>query len=226
MQKEHIEFLRQMTVLYADDDAVILDATAKTLSMFFGTVLTARNGKEAFEKYIKNKIDIVMLDAKMPGMSGLIVAEKIRKEDAQIPIFLLSSYSEVDDLRKAVSLNLVAYLLKPLEYDELIGTIVECIERIMTNGRMDYKISCDTVYDCANKSIVTDTETIRLTKREAKLLEYFIKRKGSLVKYSEIVNTLGSELNTHAIHNIIFRLRKKLGKELIEGVQDLGYTLR
>lgn len=226
MKSSFVDILKQMTVLYADDDPVILDATSATLSMFFAHVITAKNGKIALDKFNDNHIDIVILDVKMPKLGGLEVAEAIRENDKKTPIFLLSNYTEVEDLKKAVTLDLVAYLTKPLSYDELIETLKNCIKRLSNSGTIKQKLTDSSFYNYIDKTIHTTDETIRLTKSESILLETLSKRRGFLVNYDEIVRALGGNIGMHALHNLVFRLRKKIGKSMIEGVQDLGYVLR
>ena len=66
-----IKFLQDKSVLYADDDEIVLESTIYTLSTFFDTIYSARNGEEAYQIYEEKKPNVIILDVKMPKMSGL-----------------------------------------------------------------------------------------------------------------------------------------------------------
>lgn len=219
-----VEQLKHLTVLYADDDPISLESTSHTLSIFFGNVITAKNGKEAWDRFCKKKVDMVILEVKLPKINGLNLAEMINEKNARTPVFMVSRSTEVEDLRKAVSLNLVAYLLKPLSYRELVDTLGICIKKIAATGN-DCNLSSDLKYDYFNKSVTSPKGTVRLTKGESKLLEKLMEYRGSLVLYQDLMGAIGEISSVHALHNMVFRLRRKIGKSIITSVQDMGYVM-
>lgn len=80
---------------------------------------TAANGKEGLDLYEKLQPDIVLTDIKMPIMSGIEMAEKIRSNDSRVRIILLSAYSDFNYAQKALKTKVDDYLLKPVEEQEL-----------------------------------------------------------------------------------------------------------
>lgn len=102
-----IENLKNLSILYADDDEVLRESTVKILSMLFDTVYSAKDGEEAIEIFkVNEKINILMLDIKMKSTSGIDVAKFIRTKNKTVPIFLVSSYTETADLIEACKLLL------------------------------------------------------------------------------------------------------------------------
>lgn len=223
-----LDILKNLSILYAEDDKTVREATAKTLSVFFKTVITVDNGADAINIYNKKKPNIVMLDIGMPLMNGLEVASSIRKNDQTTPIIINTSYQETDDFLKAIKLNLTDYIIKPFSFEKLQIALMEAIDKLHKNGLLIRKIIDDVEYDFVNKKIIRFNETILLTKNESILFEELLKQQGSLVTYQKLEEVLGSEFSESraGIKNTILRIRKKAGKELILNIQDFGYLLR
>lgn len=86
----------------------------------FEVVQTAASGKEALEKYDHITLDLMIVDIRMPKMSGLELIERIREMDRSIYFLILSGYAEFEYAKKAMTHNVEGYMLKPVDEDELI----------------------------------------------------------------------------------------------------------
>lgn len=91
----------------------------------FEVVGTAENGIEAIEKYKSLTPNLMIVDMRMPGMSGIELIEKIREEDSSIQFIILSAHAEFEFAKKAITYNVKGYLLKPVDEDELIPMLNE-----------------------------------------------------------------------------------------------------
>jgi two-component system, response regulator YesN len=113
-------------VLLVDDEPMIREGM-KTLIPWkdFGyqVIDTARDGKEALEKFRANEIHLMIVDIRMPRMSGIELIETIRKEDVKVQFIILSGYADFEYAQKAIRENVAGYLLKPVEEEDLIGFI-------------------------------------------------------------------------------------------------------
>lgn len=116
---DYIAELKKLNILYVDDDEVLCSSTKNILSPLFNNVFIAENGEEAIKIFDNQKIHIVMMDVKMHNLSGIDVAKYMRDRDKNIPIFLVSSYTDVNELIEAIKLDLVDYIKKPFTFEKL-----------------------------------------------------------------------------------------------------------
>jgi len=107
-------------ILIADDDAACLDVLVKMIEILGYNVVAVRNGKEAIEAYssMKNKIDLVILDMKMP-FNGEKAYTKLRKIDKNARILLISGYTEDFKLRALLNQGYSGFVEKPFNMNSL-----------------------------------------------------------------------------------------------------------
>lgn len=220
-----LEDLKSLSILYADDDEVLAVSTCKTLSMLFDKVYTAKSGLEAINIYNTSQVHIIMLDIKMVGMSGIEVANTIRKDNKSIPIFLVSSYTETKDLLDACKLNLIEYLQKPFTFQRLSNTLIECVEAIEQSGQILKKLNENMYYNQLSKEIIKDGEVISLTNNEISIFELLLDKRGQVIPYNIFQSHFFDDFSDSAIKNIILRLRKKIGDDIIRNLSKVGYIL-
>lgn len=112
--------------LIVEDEALMRGYLAAKLTEIcpaWEAAATAADGMEAVERMAHERFDAIITDIRMPGMDGLELARYIRRNDAEIPILILSGYDEFDYARAAVRLNVFDYLLKPLNEAELSAAL-------------------------------------------------------------------------------------------------------
>ena len=85
----------------------------------FEVIGDAENGKDALEKIEMNEPDVVLTDIRMPYMDGLAMAERIRQTHPSIKIVIFSGFDEFEYAKKAIKLNVIEYILKPVNVEEL-----------------------------------------------------------------------------------------------------------
>lgn len=110
--------------MIVDDEPTTREGLATLISWEtygFKVVNTAANGNEAIKKYDNASIDLIIVDIRMPGMSGIELIEKIRKKDSSIFFLILSGHADFEYAKKAITYNVKGYMLKPVDEDELIG---------------------------------------------------------------------------------------------------------
>lgn len=124
------KFLKNITILYVEDDEDIRVLTSNILSNFLQNVIQASNGKEGLELFQKNynsseelKINLVVADINMPKMNGLEMLKEIQKIDYTIPTVITTAHSDIDFLKEAIKLRIRGYVTKPLKMDDLLDTI-------------------------------------------------------------------------------------------------------
>jgi two-component system, OmpR family, response regulator VanR len=223
----NLDSLKNLTVLYAEDDKVTRDSISRILSVFFAKVIVVEDGAKALEVYEVQRPNIVILDIRMPFINGLELASIIRKKDILTPIIIATSYKVTEEILQAVCLNLASYIIKPFGFEELRVALLESLKRLDMSGMLNKKISDTLSYDFTTKSLSKSGEYVKLTKREVLFFELLLSRRGSLVSYEQVEDILDLEqLDSRAsMKNIVLRLRKKLDVKLIINIQDLGYMV-
>ena len=118
------------TILWVDDEEIALEVWSQMLQKLGYSVLQARYGYEALEifKKNKNKISLVILDMRMPGMNGCEVYDRLKKIQPQIKIILVSGYIEQYVLDEFSKRNFNGYIEKPFKLKELSEKIEEVLK--------------------------------------------------------------------------------------------------
>ncbi|BAL95080.1 response regulator receiver protein CheY-like [Rubrivivax gelatinosus IL144] len=116
-------------ILVVDDDRLVLAAVTHGLAQAGYEVVDADNGDEAILKARQLRPEIALLDIRMEGKSGFDVAEYLR-DVARIPFMFLSAFADEATIAKVHELGAVAYLIKPLDIDQILPTVDEAFARL------------------------------------------------------------------------------------------------
>jgi DNA-binding response OmpR family regulator len=215
------------TLLYVEDEDFIRRIAISYLRPYFLEIYEARDGVEALEIYKSKRVDMIMTDIEMPNMDGLTLCKKIRAEDKNIPIIITTAYTSTEYLLEAVSLNLIKYLVKPMEEESLFEAINLCFEQIETQNPNIIYISKEYRFDTFNHTLLHGNRVIPLTESQYKFLEILIKNQGRIVSYSEIENFVWFDkvMSSDALRSLVRDVRKLIGKDKIENISKCGYRI-
>ncbi len=119
----------KLKLLLVDDEDDFRRATSAALGRRGFTVSEAASGEEALEAIRKDRPDIVLLDLKMPGMSGIETLQIIRKQDEALPVIILTGHGDYDAAIAGIKLAIVDFLHKPIDMDYLGSRIRDLLER-------------------------------------------------------------------------------------------------
>lgn len=127
--KTSLERLKEITLLYCEDEAAVRETTRRFLSKFVREVLVAENGREGLERYREaaDRIDLIVTDVSMPEMDGLVMTREIKSIDPDLPVIVTTAFSNSDYLLEAIDLNVDKYVLKPLQVDKLLGAMSQSL---------------------------------------------------------------------------------------------------
>lgn len=106
---------KKQTILVVDDEPMILRIFKRLLSEEGYTVLTARNGKEGLEVVRKKNLELVILDLKLPDMSGIDILRRIRKLRKNVEVIVITGHGTMKTARAAMGLGAYDYITKPFE---------------------------------------------------------------------------------------------------------------
>lgn len=111
------------SILVIDDDLDYLKLVSKVLSDEGYEVDVAKSGQEAIEKCIKNFYSLMLIDIKLPDVEGIELLTRIKDTDPKIRKVIITGYPGPENMRQALNLGADAYLIKPVEADELLETV-------------------------------------------------------------------------------------------------------
>ena len=220
--------LKNLTVLYVEDDDEVRENIASSLAYFVKSVDSASNGDKAYEIYKKILPDIIITDIDMPGMNGLELAARVRESDSFIPIVVTTAYTTEEFLLDAVSLHLERYLVKPVTLAKLKESLESCYEKLHELNRIAITFSTGYTYNMTSHIMQDENgELVALQNKEKLLLELLIKNINTVTYYSEIEDEVweSESLNRGSLKSLVVKLRKKLGKESVLNENELGYRL-
>ena len=115
-------------ILLVDDDRLVLATVSAGLRDNGYEVVTAASGQEAIEQVTKEIPDLVMLDMRMPGLSGVETARQLKKQ-TPVPFLFLSAYGDEEVVRQAAEEGALGYLVKPMDVAKMIPTIEASLAR-------------------------------------------------------------------------------------------------
>lgn len=214
------------TVLLVEDEEGVRKNIAQFLRLQDIHVIKAENGKIAYELFEEHVPDLLITDIRMPEMDGLSLIEKIRKHNQDIPIIIMSAHSEKDKLMRAIKLNLVDYVIKPINRADLKKLIEHSLTK-STETIIDLGFSC--TYNTQNKTLQCDNKLIELTTQQLRLMQILIQNKGQVITgehiFFELKNDYTLEYNSAAVRNMIKRIRSLLPEGMIENIYGGGYRL-
>lgn len=221
-----LDCLKDLNVLYVDDDKIACENMNNTLNYFFKEVFIEHNGLNALDAFKKENIHLLLVDFDMPLMNGAEFIKEVRVFNNNIPAVIISSYSDKEKLMEAIKLNLVSYLTKPLEFSELKNVLKECIEWLEKHNLLKIKFDDTSYYNISSKTIYkNDLPVTALTNFESKIFEYLIRNKNQVVSFDDIFYILdNNEANKKSLTTIIYKINKKLPKPLIKNIKEVGYT--
>ena len=118
-------------ILIAEDERDIRDLIEFTLNYAGHAVITAANGEEAYQMTLKEIPDLVLLDVRMPKMTGYEACKLIKADPAtqHIPVVFLSAKGQEREVQSGLSAGAAEYLLKPFAPDQLTRKVKEILER-------------------------------------------------------------------------------------------------
>jgi len=220
--------LKQYKLLYIEDNTTTRLFTSMFLKPYFSEIVEATNGKEALEIYHQTKPDIIITDIEMPEISGLEFCKEIRKIDKDTPIVITTAYTSVEYLLEAVSLNLIKYLAKPLNEDELLLALESCFESLETKKLSVVQLTSKIYYDVFNQSLSNDGKIIHISASEGMMLNILIKNSNRVVSYIEIENHVwvDSYMSKDSLRSLVNKLRQRIGKEVIQNISKTGYKIK
>ena len=221
-----VGILQHFNLLFVDDD---IQAAADAYALFspqFKSVTLAHTTRHALEIVQHSDIDLVITDIQMPGDDGLTLVENIRTTNVELPIVVLSAFSEQDYLLRAANLRIDGYIIKPLTSKKLLPVFNKVALRLQSKIA-SIKLGGHTFYNAANRTLTIDNTPINLGKKEHALLNLFVHNLGHIISKEDIRKVVWphNEMSDSALKSLLCELRRKLQDDLIKNIPSQGWVL-
>ena len=221
-----------MRLLIVEDEKDLCRTIAKGMRMNGYETDICHDGAEALELMQTEPYDLVVLDLNLPTMDGMEVLEQFRREDTQTPVLILSARGSIADKVEGLDAGANDYLTKPFHFEELEARVRSLTRRRFVQEQVVLslgKLSFHTV----SRTARADGKELKLTRKEAGLLEYFLLNPDRVISPEEMmehlwdgsVNSFSNSIRVH-ISALRKKLRSALGYDPILNKVGQGYVLR
>jgi DNA-binding response OmpR family regulator len=222
-----------MKVLIVEDEHKIANSIKQGLVQENFTVDVVYDGIEGFDLATTEEYDVIVLDRLLPGMEGLEICRKLRKQKNHTPILILTAKGQIADRVEGLENGADDYLIKPFAFEELLA-------RIKALGRRPKKTQ-ETILELEDLSLNTKTYQVKrgsifiqLSSKEFTLLEYLLRHKNEILTKDQIISHVwnyDSNVLPNTIEVYIGYLRNKIDKpfkkssKLIHTLRGFGYRI-
>jgi two-component system copper resistance phosphate regulon response regulator CusR len=220
-----------MRLLVVEDEPEAAAVLAKGLREHAFAVDVAVDGRDALEQCSINDYDLIVLDVRLPGMSGLDVCRQLRRDGATVPVLMLTARGEPDQRVEGLDVGADDYLPKPYHFPELLARIRALFRRGPALASSVLTVD-DLTVDTRGRRVERAGRAIQLTTKEYALLEFLIRRQGEVVGRAAIAEHVWDDSfdpMSNLIEVYIQRLRRKVDDghavKLIGTRRGAGYVL-
>jgi len=193
-------------------------------------VLTAADGEEGLNTALNEKPDLIILDIMLPKINGYEICRLIREENLHMPIIMLTAKGEESDIVLGLNLGADDYVTKPFSIKELLARTAAFLRRSKQTEQDIYEFG-DYSLDIPARKLTCKEDEIKLSPKEFKLLEYFLKRPGRALTRDDILNTVWGYdcyVGPRSIDRFVTTLRNKIEPDahnptFIHTIREIGY---
>ena len=219
-------------VLIVEDEDNMVSFIQMELKYEGYEVDVADNGRTAVSMALENNYDIILLDLMLPGINGLEVCRRIRKEK-DTPIIMLTARDSVMDKVTGLQTGADDYLAKPFAIEELLARMEVILRRVKKSNKESEIKFKDITLDIEGRIVKKNDEIIELTNTEFQLLLSFMRNKNRVLTREVLLNSVwgyNSEAETNIVDVYVRYVRNKLDKldkeKYIQTVRGVGYVMR
>jgi DNA-binding response OmpR family regulator len=228
---------RKIRILIIEDEAAICSGLVDVFVFHGYQVEAATDGLDGLKKALSGTFDLVLLDVMLPGMDGFEICNRIRAEDPEQPIIMLTARTGDEDIIQGLSLGADDYVSKPFSVAQLVLRVQAVLRRSHIGVELDehIRLGDEVELDIPNLAGHRGGEALSFTRREMEVLQYLAAHTERPVARDELLHKvwgyarqLGLETRTVDIH--IAKLRRKIEPDpshprYLVTVRGAGYRL-
>lgn len=219
------------TIMIVDDEENIRDFLCRGLADYGYHAVAFASGETAWQAMDELRPDLLLLDIRMPGLSGLELCQRFRERYGfQTPVIMLTALGTTEDIVMGLHAGADDYVVKPFKFAEVVARIESALRRSCSSAdRITYAgLSLDpSSHQAMRGDIVVDLST-----KEYRLLAYLIQHHGEILSRRQLLRDVWDrdfDTNTNVVDVYVRYLREKIDSDaeekLIHTVVGVGYTL-
>jgi DNA-binding response OmpR family regulator len=217
-----------LQILIVEDDEQIAGSLKKNLLSEGHSALISGDGEDALKKVSEIEFDAILLDWRIPKITGIEVCKRLREEGLSTPIILLTALSDISNKIEALNNGADDYITKPFSFDEVMARINAVVRRFKT---VENEIMFGTSsLKLLTRELETSRGMVELSDKEFSLLKYLLRNRGIIISketLSEKVWEIPYSASSNVIEATVKNLRKKLesstDKQYIKTAYGEGY---
>lgn len=215
-----------MKILIVEDDRIIREGVVEFLREFKYEMVEAGDGIEALKKF-NHEINLVILDIKLPSMSGLEVLRKIR-EKSRVPVLMMTAFSDEESQIMAFSNLADGFMEKPFSLPVLKARVEALLKKTLGEDLREFSYQ-ETKIDFVSFRAELAGQAVEVKPKELEILKYLFLNEGRVLTREQIIENVWKESEEipfdRVIDVYIKELRKKLKLDCIYTVRGVGYKL-
>jgi two-component system response regulator MprA len=220
-------------ILVVDDERAVRESLRRALELEGYEIELAADGQEALHRLESDaQPDALVLDVLMPGVDGLEVCRRLRRNGNSVPVLMLTARAEVENRVEGLDAGADDYVTKPFALEELLARLRALLRRTTADSDEVLRFA-DLELDPGTREVRRDGEAIELTRTEFSLLELFLRHPRQVLTRSIIFERVwgydfGFSSNSLDVYIGYLRRKTEVGgrPRLIHTVRGVGYALR
>ena len=223
-----------MRLLVIEDNEKLVKSLRRGLEQEGYAIDTALDGEAGWKKLMAGLEDynLVIMDLTLPKIDGIELCKNIRKEGIMIPVIMLTARDTIEDKILGLDSGADDYIIKPFSFEELLARLRSCLRRPREALPVELRVK-DLILDLAGAKVFRSGKEIKLTLKELRLLEYFMRHPNQVLLREKIIGHLW-DFDFDSVSNVLDAHMKNLRKKvdggyedkLFETVRGMGYRLK
>jgi len=216
-----------MRILVVEDEHKIANSIKRGFEQETWAADVAYDGEEGYDMAVMEDYDVIVLDLMLPKLSGMDICKKLRAEEINTPILMLTARGELADKVEGLNSGADDYLVKPFAFEELLARVKALSRRPKVTNSEELKTKNLTL-NTNTFDVKLDGKNIELSRKEFALLEYLMRNAGKVVSKENIIAHVWdyeSDILPNTVEVFIGYLRDKLDSDIIKTVRGFGYKI-
>lgn len=217
-----------MNILLLEDDTDYKNSIKEYLESLDYKIDAFENGNDAFDAIYEKNYHLLILDIRVPGLSGYELVKELREKQNNIPVIFITSLTDINNLSLGYELGCNDYIKKPFSPKELKYRIEQLLKAFYFNVN-ENKISLnnDFIYDFTKNELFKQKKIVNLTKKEQEVILCLITNKNQYVSIEKLRYEVWEDkfINEADIRVCIKNIRAKTSKNFIINQRGIGYKL-